>query len=325
MNKKALVMGHFSTVGDIECLQIVSRWLDQLGIPYDVAPYLETIRMAISGACDPRRVDPLTYSHLLVVCGPCWKDLFYRRQEIDLAWFNHCIRIGINLTMIDPLEDWNPFDFLIERDSDRTSRPDLTFLETTPEVPVVGRCLIHKQKEFGERQRIKSAIQRINDLIDRRGLAVIDIDTRWPPNLNTAGHKNPAQIAAIMKRIDVLLTNRLHGLVFAVKSGVPAIAVDSIAGGGKVTAQARAIGWPMVVEAEKATPEWMECALDWCLTIEAKEMVKACRENILEPLRAIEEDFFAAMTSNISPTPLTDHEQNDSTGGWFTRWFRSRS
>lgn len=318
-------MGHFSTVGDIECLQIVSRWLDQIGIPYDVAPYLETIRMAIPGACDPRQVDPLTYSHLLVVCGPCWKDLFYRRQEIDLAWFNHCIRIGINLTMIDPLEDWNPFDFLIERDSDRTSRPDMTFLETTPEVPVVGRCVIHKQKEYGDRQRIELAIQRINDLIDRRDLAVIDIDTRWPSILNIAVQKNSAHVASIMKRVDVLLTNRLHGLVFAIKSGVPVIAVDSIAGGDKVTAQARTIGWPMVVEAEKATSEWMERALDWCLTIEAKEMVEACRENILIPLQAIEKDFMAAMTSNISPSPLPDRKQTDTSSGWITRWFRSRT
>ena len=48
-------MGFFSTVGDIECLDIVGRWLEDLGIPYDVAPYHKDVRRAIPGALDPRR------------------------------------------------------------------------------------------------------------------------------------------------------------------------------------------------------------------------------------------------------------------------------
>lgn len=304
MGKRALVIGWFSTVGDKECLQITSRWLDQLGIPHDVAPYNEKVGMEIPGVYDPRKVDPGVYSHLIVVCGPCWEDLF-TRHNIDLSQFSHCIRIGINLTMVNPIEEWNPFDVLIERDSNRTTRPDMTLLEVTSTVPVVGRCLVHKQKVYGERQRHDLAIKKINDFIDQRGLAVIDIDTRWPPVFNTAGQKNPAQVASLIKRVDVLLTNRLHGMVFAIKSGVPVIAIDGIKGGDKVTSQAKAIGWPMVIGAEEATTEWLDRAFDWCLSVEAGERIENCLINSRKQVETIEEDFFSAMTSELKPTPLS--------------------
>jgi hypothetical protein len=43
-----------------------------------------------------------------------------------------------------------------------------------------------------------------------------------------------------MRRVDVLLTNPLHGLVYALHNGVPTIAVDPVAGAAKLAAQARA-------------------------------------------------------------------------------------
>jgi hypothetical protein len=36
---------------------------------------------------------------------------------------------------------------------------------------------------------------------------------------------------------------RLHGLVFALRSGVPALAIDPVPGGAKVSSQAAAVGW----------------------------------------------------------------------------------
>ena len=54
MDKKALIMGWFSTVGDIECLKIVTSWLDQLEIHYDIGPYSEKIRTALPGTYNPQ-------------------------------------------------------------------------------------------------------------------------------------------------------------------------------------------------------------------------------------------------------------------------------
>src|SRR5258708_40117416 len=77
---KALVMGFFSTVGDLACLQNVERWLEQAGLPYDVAPYSKGVQAALPGSVDPRKVDALVYSHLIVVCGPCWPGFFTREK-----------------------------------------------------------------------------------------------------------------------------------------------------------------------------------------------------------------------------------------------------
>ena len=48
-------------------------------------------------------------------------------------------------------------------------------------------------------------------------------------------------------RADVVVTTRLHGLVLALKQGVPALAVDPVAGGAKVAAQAAVWGWPVLL------------------------------------------------------------------------------
>lgn len=122
--RRALLLGHFSTMGDIECLEVAKGWLSEAGIPFDISAYSRTVRAAIPGAIDCRHAEPLRYSHLLVVCGPCWPHIF-KNNGFDIERYAHCQRIGVNLTMIEPLAKWNPFDALIKRDSDAAARPDL--------------------------------------------------------------------------------------------------------------------------------------------------------------------------------------------------------
>lgn len=294
---RALVMGFFSTVGDIACLRNVQQWLSEARLPYDVAPYSEKVRTALSGSVNPRTIDPTAYSHLIVVCGPCWPQ-FFRREKINLDRFEQCIRIGVNLTMIEPLESWNPFDIIQERDSRAFSRPDLAFLGSPTLVPVVGRCLIDSQKEYGNRQRHSLAIRVVNELIVRRDFAVIDIDTRWQHPARSGAMKTPASVLSVLKRVDLLLTNRLHGLVFAIKASVPVIVIDPIAGGGKVAAQARVIGWPKCVLAEQVTADWMEEAVDWCGSAEAKAAIHASQQVVQAPLRSLAKEFRCALKTS---------------------------
>ncbi len=73
-------------------------------------------------------------------------------------------------------------------------------------------------------------------------------------------------------RLDAVVTTRLHGLVFALRAGVPVLAVDPVAGGGKVTAQAAALGWPALITAEQAldtgvVDHWWQ----WCLSAAGRE------------------------------------------------------
>jgi hypothetical protein len=60
----------------------------------------------------------------------------------------------------------------------------------------------------------------------------------------------PAQLDSLVQRLDAVVTTRLHGLVLALRHGVPALAVDPVAGAGKVSAQAHAWQWPALVAAE---------------------------------------------------------------------------
>lgn len=306
-HKKALVMGFFSTVGDIDCLHVVERYLKQLTMPYDIAAYSEAVRKDIPNAKDPRTVDAELYTHLIIVCGPCWKDFF---RKIDLSRFDHCLKVGVNLSMIDSLEFWNPFQFLIERDSERTTRPDLSFLQPFSKVPVVGRCLAPKQKEYKERQQHGLANKMINELIDRKKLAAIDIDTRWPVSRNSSGLKNTDEVISVIKRTDVLITTRLHGLVLALKAGVPAIVVDAIAGGDKVVSQARTIGWPTIELAEQVTPEWLDQALEWCLSPEGKKAAQDCFQGIAPLLADMEKEIIHALS--MRPLPRDNSAQKKS-------------
>ena len=108
-------------------------------------------------------------------------------------------------------------------------------------------------------------------------------------------------ISALMRRADVLVTNRPHGLVFAIKNGLPAIAIAAVAGGDKVTAQARSIEWPICFAAEDASQEKMDAAFNWCLTDAARTAAKKSRARALEVLATIELDLTDAFDSE--PTP----------------------
>jgi len=80
----------------------------------------------------------------------------------------------------------------------------------------------------------------------------------------------------MIARMDVVLTTRLHGTVLAIKNGVPAIVVDPVSGGDKVSRQARSIGWPFLFSSNGAAPEALIRTLDQCLAPAARELARAC-------------------------------------------------
>lgn len=266
---RALLTGFFTTVGDVDCLDLVRAHLDHLGVPYDVAPFRPSIREAMAGAVDHRSVDPGDYTHLFVICGPCSPWLF-AKQGFDIHRFAHCVRIGINLTMVEPVSAWNPFDILYERDSDRAVFPDLTFLAPANPGKVATICIVERQPEYGDRQRHAEAIEALVSLARRNGLATVSVDTRWPASRNAGGLGSSHEVASVMARTDVVLTNRLHGMVYALKIGVPVVAIDAVAGGDKVTAQAAVIGWPQCFRIDDVDRNTLDRALSWCLSAEGR-------------------------------------------------------
>ncbi len=292
--RKALLLGHFSTVGDIGCLNYVIDCLRELGMAYDLCAFMKEVRNDIPGSLAPAELRPKSYTHLVFICGPCWPELF-ARNGIDLRKFSHCCRIGINTTMIEPVRSWNPFTPLLERDSDRQSRPDLCFFTPVETVPTVGLCLIGEQGEYGERQRHKETIEMIHAALTRLGWARLDLDTKWPRSRNTTNIHNPAEFFSLVQKVDLVITNRLHGLVFALKGRVPVLAVDSIVGGDKVTRQALALGWPRVFPAETLSADQLVDSARWGVSKEGWLAAQKIAREIKPAGERLRADFLGAL------------------------------
>jgi hypothetical protein len=280
---RVLVAGWFSfedrmaTAGDLLSGEAVLRWLASRKIPSDLAV------APPNGKFRWDRVREKKYSHLVFACGPYARDWIPRPI---LARFAHCRKIGIDLSMLD---DANPFDVLFTRDD----RPDLVFAAEAERVPVIGLVLVHPQFEYGKRSRADAANGMLRTLARSRESVVWEIDTRLDGR-NATGFATPAQVETAIARMDVVLTTRLHGLALALKNGVPAVAVDSVSGGAKVTRQAQALGWP-VFNVDRLDPRKLSKALDECLRPDARQRARSCGEAAAEKLRLLREEFFRAL------------------------------
>ena len=103
----------------------------------------------------------------------------------------------------------------------------------------------------------------------------------------------------MIARMDVVLTTRLHGLVLALKNGVPALAIDPIAGGAKIKRQAETVGWPIVYTPESLTDETLQQAFDYCLTEEARLKARECGERARALVRQVREAFIAELSPAV--------------------------
>jgi hypothetical protein len=294
---RALVVGWFSfeqmgaTAGDLIARDLTCEWLAQAGHAYDVA-----LAAPFEGGVDWRNVDPKGYSHLVFVCGP-----FGNGEPITslLARFAGRRLIGLNLSMLDPLDQWNPFELLLERDSSAAARPDIVFLGTLQPVPVVGVVLVHPQAEYKGKARHTAANEAIARLTASRAMARVAIDTRL--DINGVGLRTAAEIESLVARMDVVVTTRLHGLVLSIKHGVPVVAVDPIAGGAKIRRQADTIGWPIVLTADALSDQALQQAFDYCLTPEARTKAQESRRHAIELVRQIRDTFIQALATNTVP------------------------
>jgi len=289
---RALVVGWFSfpymgaTAGDLLARDTVCEWLDDIGAAYDVAGTEQFGGLDVEGA------NPQRYSHVVFVCGPLGNgtpvtELFER--------FAHARVVGVDVSMLQDLAEWNPFHLLLERDSSRTARPDVTFAAPSAPVPVVGLVLVHEQKEYvgamhaHVHEQIRAALGSVQ-------AAVVEIDTGLDPP-NTTGLRSADQIESLIARMDAVVTTRLHGLVLAIKHGVPALAIDPIRGGAKIARQAAAIGWPIALVAEEATEAAIREGLRTCLTADARSSAHAAADRARNAVSAIEEAFRAEFRS----------------------------
>jgi hypothetical protein len=295
---KTLVAGWFSfelmgaTAGDLMARDVACQWLTDAGHVCEVAH-----AHPFEGGVDWRLVDPRNYPRVVFVCGP-----FGNGEPVTefLERFAGSDLLGLNLSMLESLDVWNPFDVLLERDSSVTSRPDMSFAAGQPHVPVVGKVLVHPQREY-ERPLHYAAHEAIDRLLASRPVAVVEIDTRLDVP-NAGGLRTPTEVESLIARMDAVVTTRLHGTVLAIKNGVPPVAVDPIAGGAKIRRQAETLGWPAMITADAVTQAALGDALDWCLTDEARTVARRCCRRAREELRATRDELLAALGSAAGST-----------------------
>ncbi|TDE29613.1 polysaccharide pyruvyl transferase family protein [Actinomadura sp. 6K520] len=259
-----------ATAGDVLAMEAVRRALAGAGVRCDLA-WSPVFR---PGGLDLGRADPRRYTHLVFACGP-----LHGPQVEDLhRRYARCTRVAVGVSVIDPGDPAvTGFDAVLARDAPAAApRHDLAALPETPQVPVAGVVLAPGQAEYGTRRLHDRIEGELTEWLAGRECARLPLDTRLDPRdwrLCTTA----AELESALRRLDVVVTTRLHGLVLALKNGVPALAVDPVRGGAKVTAQARAWAWPAVVTVAAAEEEAgrdgplldhgeLDRWWDWCLS-----------------------------------------------------------
>jgi hypothetical protein len=292
---RVLIAGWFSfddmgaTAGDIIARDIICQWLSEAGVQWEVA---DCSKFPFKGGVNWRQVNSNDYTDLVFVCGP-----FGNGWPVTdlLNHFPNCRLIGLNLSLMESLDVWNPFSLLIERDSSRQNNPDVTFFGKPPAVPLVGIILSHKQKEYGSRALHEKANAAIEKLLENLEVTRVPIDTSL---LNNKGFlRTSGEVEALMARMDIIITTRLHGTVLALKNGVPVIPIDPIAGGAKITRQVRTVDWPILFNAEFLESKALTSAFEYCLTETARLKAKECAQKAIEKVELVHQNFLEQINS----------------------------
>jgi hypothetical protein len=284
--QRILVIGHFSdrsntlvTAGDLLACRAFCEWLSSADIPFDVA-----YSQGLGDGVDIESAVPAQYSTVVWVCGPITLEWPFVRQMKET--FAECRFVAVDVSTLDPAEQWEWAHAIFERDGGNLSRPDIALAATSTLVPVVGVFLVHPQPEYGERAMHHKVDLLIDQFIQSQPLAALYLDTLLPQNPQKL--KSTEEIESVVAKMDMVITTRMHGLIFALRNSIPVIAIDPIHNGAKVKAQAEAVGWPVILTPESITVERLREGMDFCLSNNGREIAQTCRDrgkSILEGTR----------------------------------------
>jgi hypothetical protein len=281
---RVLLTGWFSflhgeaTAGDVLALDAARHALDRAGIAYEAA-WSPVFR---PGALRLEDADPGRYTHLVFVCGP-----LYGAPVADLhTRFAGLRRIAAGVTVIDPgAPAATGFDLVLARDGDvgAAVRDLSAAAPASAPVPVAGVALATGQGEYAGRRRHDTVNADLTDWLAGQTCAPVPLETRLDSRdwrlCSTA-----AAFQALLSRLDVVITTRLHGLALALRAGIPVLAVDPVDGGGKVTAQASAWQWPAILPADQAgDPRRLDHWWHWCLSADGRHAATAAGADSSQP------------------------------------------
>ncbi|NAZ74484.1 polysaccharide pyruvyl transferase family protein [Kineococcus sp. T13] len=289
-----------ATAGDVLSTEAVAERLRRAGHDVDLA-WSPAVHLAYGprGGLRYDDVDPTAYGHVVWVCGPLTGEPVREVHER----FATARRTAVGVSVLDPQDPAvTGFDLVVPRDGPGGEpRRDLAARPAVDGVDVVGVFLTHGQGEYGARRRHERVGEAVTGWIGALDVARLELDTRIDPR----DWRMPAtaeQVLAVVARLDVVVTTRLHGLVLALRCGVPALAVDPVAGGGKVSAQARAWGWPALVGAEELLAQGavlLDEQFAWCRSGSGRAAAHRARDEA----PGVGEEQLAALEAALGPRP----------------------
>ncbi len=260
-----------ATAGDVLSMDAVVRTLSGAGVAYDTV-WSPVFR---PGGLQLEDAPPERYTHLVFACGPIHgEQVRYLHRR-----YARCRRIAVGVSVVDPEDPAvTGFDMVLARDGEGLApRRDLAGSSPIDHVPVVGVIMAPGQSEYGDRRRHDDVAATLTAWLGDQDCARLPVDTRLDA-YDWRACASPGQLASTVRRLDLVVTMRLHGLVLALRHGIPALAVDPVAGGAKVSAQARAWTWPAVLtprelpDPGQGTPAGADADgplrrwFDWCLS-----------------------------------------------------------
>jgi hypothetical protein len=264
-----------ATAGDVLAMEAVAAELAAAGVQSEMA-WSPVFR---PGGRTLATADPARYSHLVFACGP----LLGRDIEGLHQRFADCRRVAIGVSVIDPADPAAAgFHVILARDSPGArSTGDLAAILRPALMPLAGVIRVGEQREYSGRGRHRTVSQSLSSWLSGCGCALLTLETRLDSRDDRLC-RTPAELESILSRLDLVITMRMHGLVLALKHGVPALAVDPVAGGAKVTAQAGSWRWPAVVTPGPTgvvDPGAMNRWRDWCLSAAGRQAAQRAAES----------------------------------------------
>jgi Protein of unknown function (DUF616)/Polysaccharide pyruvyl transferase len=293
---RALLTGYLSTAGDLLAARAVAHALRTRGYDVIVSPIHDFLLGHIEGARPWRCVDSSEVDIVVFVCGPIPKD---DEVKAILAHFPTARPLSVGQSVESSSSGINHvFTGLFARDVDgRGTNPDLSFIAERRTRPRLGICLIDAQPEYGDRQLHAETAAVVDVVVRSLDAVTVRLDTRYPASRNSQAVRCEDAFLASLRGLDLVITNRLHGLVLALQQGIPVIAIDSIKGAGKITAQAALIGWPFCSPMDSTTAADIRTAVLHCLSNEARNLAR----RISDEAKATLEKSFAAFSAHMFP------------------------
>jgi SAM-dependent methyltransferase len=159
----------------------------------------------------------------------------------------------------------------------------------------VGLCLVEEY----EGAHVTDANGAIFHFVAQHAMATVPIDTRL--DVNGTGLRSPAEVESLISKMDVLITTRLHGMVLALKNGVPVVAIDPEPGGAKIRRQAEAIGWPAALSIDALNETNFEESFQYCLSNAARSKASDCGRRAADSVRRIRAVFLQTLGGRDVP------------------------